>query len=92
MRTLQKFINNLYKVKTIINLWQFQITAKFPGKSFQWIIIYWNKHTSYYGITSIKLRLTFINLRNLMRNFSTFSLACLFYFTFDPKSFVISEQ
>jgi len=25
---------------------------------------------------------------NLMRNFSTFSLACWFYFTFGPKSFV----
>jgi len=31
---------------------------------------------------------TFTDLRNLMRNFSTFSLACLFYFTFGPKSFV----
>jgi len=30
---------------------------------------------------------TFTELRNLMRNFSTFSLACLFYFTFGPKSF-----
>jgi len=31
---------------------------------------------------------TFTDLRNLMRNFSTFSLACLFYFSFCPKTFV----
>jgi len=31
---------------------------------------------------------TFTDLRNFMRNFSTFSLACLFYVTFGPKSFV----
>jgi len=36
----------------------------------------------------VRSKATFTNLRNLMRNFSTFSLACLFYFTFGPKSFV----
>jgi len=29
----------------------------------------------------IKSKATFTDLRNLMQNFSTFSLACLFYFT-----------
>jgi len=44
-----------------------------------------------YGTIADKLRsnkATFTHLRNLMRNFSTFLLACLLYFTFGPKSFV----
>jgi len=34
-----------------------------------------------YCTTCYWTKVTFTDLRNLMRNFSTFSLACLFYFT-----------
>jgi len=35
---------------------------------------------------------TFTDLRSLVRNFLTFSLACLFYFTFGPKVSYIGER
>jgi len=48
-------------------------------------------HNNVFGLTKwrhFSRKATFTDLRNLMQNFSTFSLACLFYFTFGPKSFV----